>query len=78
MDRGIIYDNAAMQTLEERVDKLEKNMVELSTKLNGTLGEKAWLMTVASQSDDEISREADRLGREYRQNPMDSADDVGT
>ena len=67
-----------MQTLEERVDKLERSLVELSFTVSAKLGWKDWLGTVGSQSDDEISREADRLGREYRQKPLDQADHAGT
>ena len=54
--------------LEQRVEELEKKVVELSAQILGlrTLT-KDWRKTVGTLPDDELTREAERLGREYRQ-----------
>ena len=55
------------QTVEQRLDKLEKQFAELrATVFRLTPKEKDWRSTVGTLVDDEISREADRLGAEYR------------
>ena len=57
-----------MQTVEERLDYLEKEFSELRAQ---TLGlkqhNKDWRSTVGMLEDDEMTREAQRLGREYRE-----------
>ncbi|MBI2927057.1 MAG: transferase hexapeptide repeat containing protein [Verrucomicrobia bacterium] len=56
------------QTLEQRVEELEKKVAELSAQVLGLQPrEKDWLSTFGSMPDDELTREAERLGREYRQ-----------
>jgi hypothetical protein len=56
------------QTLEKRVDELEKKMAELSAEvLELRPLKRDWRATVSSLPDDELTREAERLGREYRQ-----------
>jgi hypothetical protein len=56
------------QTLEKRVDELEKKMAELSAEvLELRPLKRDWRATVGSLPDDELTREAERLGREYRQ-----------
>jgi hypothetical protein len=56
------------QALEKRVDELEKKVAELSAQvLNLRPRRKDWRRTVGSLEDDEITRSAERLGREYRQ-----------
>jgi cell division protein FtsB len=55
------------QTLEKRVEDLEKQVAELSTQvLNLRKLRKDWRSTFGLIGDDEITREAERLGREYR------------
>ena len=61
------YVCAMSQTLEKRVDELEKKYAELSAKvLDLRSREKDWRRTVGSLPDDELTQEAERLGREYR------------
>jgi archaellum component FlaC len=56
------------QTLEQRVQELEKQVAELRAKVLGLRSlKKDWRRTVGSMPDDELTREAERLGREYRQ-----------
>lgn len=66
------------QTLEKRVDELEKSVAQLAAILNGGARKKDWLATVGTLADDETSREADRLGCQYRQSLADSKDSAGT
>jgi hypothetical protein len=55
-------------TLEERVVELEKKVAELRAQALGLRSlEKDWRRTVGSMPDDDMAREAERLGREYRQ-----------
>ena len=56
------------QTLEKRVDDLERQFVELREEVL-RLGRpsKGWRSTVGMLTDDDIAREAERLGREYRE-----------
>ena len=57
-----------LQTLEERVEELERKVAELSAQaLDLRPPQKDWRRTVGSMTDDEIAREAERRGREYRQ-----------
>jgi len=65
------------QTLEDRVDELEKKIAELSAVVGGKPRKKDWLGTVGTWPDDEVSREAERLGREYRDSLRDSSDRAG-
>ena len=54
-------------TVEQRLAELEKQFAELrATVLRLTPKKKDWRSTVGTLVDDEISREADRLGAEYR------------
>lgn len=56
------------QQLEQRVEELEKKVAELSAHILGLQPpQKDWRRTVGSLPDDELTREAERLGREYRQ-----------
>lgn len=56
------------QTLEKRVGELERKVAELSARaLDLRPRQKDWRRTVGSMTDDEMAREAERLGREYRQ-----------
>jgi hypothetical protein len=66
---GVVdYDANMSQTLEARVEGLEKKVAELSALALGLRGlEKDWRRTVGSMPDDDMAREAERLGREYRQ-----------
>ena len=55
------------QTLEQRVESLEKEFAELQSQVLGLKHRKRdWRSTVGTLEDDEMTREADRLGREYR------------
>ena len=56
------------QTLEESVEELERKVAELSAQaLDLRPRQKDWRRTVGSMPDNEIAREAERLGRKYRQ-----------
>jgi hypothetical protein len=62
------YVHAMPQTIEKRVDELEKQVAELSAQILVLQPRKKdWRHTVGSMADDELSSEAERLGREYRQ-----------
>lgn len=55
------------QTLENRVASLEQTLAQLTAKvLQLTPVKKDWQATLGMLPDDELSREAERLGREYR------------
>ncbi|MGV3663380.1 MAG: hypothetical protein ACO1TE_24630 [Prosthecobacter sp.] len=55
------------QTLETRVAHLEQTLTHLTAKvLQLTPIKKDWQSTLGMLPDDELSREAERLGREYR------------
>ena len=59
-------------TIEHRLAELEKQVAELrATVLRLTPNGKDWRSTVGPLVDDEISREADRLGAEYRAHQRD-------
>jgi len=63
----IIYLNAMSQTLEERVKYLEKEFTKLRAQiLNSGQRKKDWRSTFGTLEDDEITRDAESLGREYR------------
>jgi hypothetical protein len=54
--------------LEQRVQELERRVAELSAQILGLRPQtKDWRRTVGTIPDDDLSREAERLGREYRQ-----------
>jgi len=56
------------QALEQRVEQLEKSIYELQEQvLRLQHPRKDWRATVGSLPDDDLSRDAERLGREYRQ-----------
>lgn len=55
------------QTLENRVAHLEQTLAQLTAKvLQLTPVKKGWQNTLGMLPDDELSREAEQLGREYR------------
>jgi hypothetical protein len=55
------------QTLETRVASLEQTIAQLTARvLQLTPVKKDWQATLGMLPDDELSREAERLGREYR------------
>jgi hypothetical protein len=55
------------QQIEERVEELERKVAVLTTQvLDLRALKKDWRRTVGSMPDDELSREAQRLGRDYR------------
>lgn len=56
------------QTIEERVANLEKGFATLANTLPKQRPvQKDWRKTIGMCKDDELAREASRLGREYRQ-----------
>jgi hypothetical protein len=55
------------QTLEKRVEELEKQVAELSAVAGGVSCKKDWRRTVGIFKDDPDFEEAVRLGREYRE-----------
>jgi hypothetical protein len=61
------YAAAMSQTLEKRLENLEKEFSEIRAQVLGmSVGNKDWRRTVGKLEDDEMSREAQKLGREYR------------
>ena len=65
------------ETLEKRLDEIEKKVAELGAIVGVEPRRKDWLATVGTLRDDELSGEAERLGREYRDGLNDSDDRVG-
>jgi predicted nucleic acid-binding Zn-ribbon protein len=60
------------ETLQERVGELERKVAVLTARvLDLRPRRKDWRRTVGSMTDDEVAREAERLGREYRQEHCD-------
>ena len=59
-------------TLEQRLDEVEKKVAELGAIVGTGPGRKDWLATVGTLSNDPLAREADQLGREYRERLNDS------
>jgi hypothetical protein len=56
------------QTLDKRVENLEKEFSELRARvLSMRRPRKDWRSTFGTLEDDEMTREAERLGREYRE-----------
>ena len=61
------YLRAMPVTLEKRVEELEKKVAELSAEVLGLQPRKKdWRRTAGTLEDDETTRSAERLGREYR------------
>ena len=65
------------EALQKRLDEIEKRVAELSAIVGVGPRRKDWLATVGTLRDDDLSREAERLGREYRDGLNDSDDRVG-
>ena len=64
---GPAYIRVMSQTLESRVQQLEQKVAELSAEILGLKPRaKDWRRTVGSMEDDEITRSAEQLGRDYR------------
>ena len=61
------YIRAMLQTLEKRVEELEKQVAELKTRLTSSNGTKDWRRTIGLFQNDPDFEEAVRLGREYRE-----------
>ena len=64
----MVYASVMLHTLEERVGNLEREFAQLRSQVLG-LGhrEKNWRSTVGMFEPDDMTKEADRLGREYRE-----------
>ncbi len=59
--------NFMPQTLEQRVETLERKFSELSARLlNSRRSQRDWRSTVGTLDDDQMTEEAERLGRVYR------------
>jgi hypothetical protein len=56
-------------TIETRIQKLERQVAELTEKVTGVNHPtgKDWRATIGMLPKDDISEEADRLGREWRE-----------
>lgn len=65
------------ETLEQRLDVIEKKVAELSAIVGAGPRKKGWLDTIGTLTDDKMSREADSLGREYRESLTDSPSRAG-
>ncbi len=67
------------RTLEQRVEDLENKMAELQGQvLRLQPRKKDWQGTVGTLGDDEMTREAERLGREYRKQQTYEKEIVGS
>ena len=67
LPKAISYPSGMAQTLEERVAELEKKFAALSAQVLGFQPRKKdWHRTIGSIPDDELTREAEQLGRAYR------------
>lgn len=65
--RPIGYFGVMSQTLEQRVEYLEREFSGLRAQVLGLKQRKKdWRSTVGTLEDDEITREAESIGREYR------------
>ena len=65
--RAIGYPDGMAQMLEKRVEELERQFTELRSQvLDLKQRKKDWRSTVGTLEDDEVTREAERLGLEYR------------
>jgi|SRR5690349_13345096 hypothetical protein len=65
--RTAVFISGMSQALEKRVEELESKVAELSAQvLQLQPPKKYWRRTAGSMPDDEITREAEGLGREYR------------
>ncbi len=53
-------------TIEERLARIEREFDELKHQLHGVPHIKDWRKVVGMIPDDELSRSAERLGREWR------------
>jgi len=62
-----VYLPGMSQTLEQRVEALEKKVAELSGKPALRPGKKGWRRTIGIFENDPDFEEAVRLGREYRE-----------
>ena len=65
------------ETLEQRLDEVEKKVAELGAIVGAGPGRKDWLATVGTLPDDALARDADQLGREYRDRLKDSDERAG-
>ena len=64
--KPVDYFRAMSQQLEQRVKKLEKQVVALVTRAVGTRRRKDWRRTIGIFQNDSDFEQAVRLGREYR------------
>lgn len=55
------------QSLEQRVDALERRVAQLDKQGNAPEGQKDWRRTIGVFANDPDFEEAVRLGREYRE-----------
>jgi hypothetical protein len=77
--RAIAYVDAVPHTLEKRVESLEKEFSELRGQVLGLKQvKKDWRSTVGLMEDDEMTRDAQRLGREYREQQTYQKEIAGT
>ncbi len=61
-----------LQPLEKRVENLEKEFSEIRAQvLELTQRKRDWRRTVGALDDDEMSKAAQKLGREYRERQND-------
>ena len=64
---GLVYVPGMSQTLEKRVEDLEKKVAELSSSPSPAVRKKDPWRTYGAFKDDPDFEEAVRLGREYRE-----------
>jgi hypothetical protein len=56
------------QTLEKRIESLERDFSDLRAQVLGlSQRKKDWRSTVGTLENDDMTREAEKLGREYRE-----------
>ena len=64
---AMVYVSGMSQTIEKRIEELEKKVAELSACQTHPARKKDWRRTIGIFKDDPDFEEAVRLGRQYRQ-----------
>ena len=66
------------QTLEQRMDRLEKQVAELAAQCTAPRDKTAWQRTFGLSRDDPAFQEMVDFGREYREKLKDQGNNAGS